>query len=426
MTQSVIGLGNLSPVKKHSPSRSVTLPAQMSPLATSSLPKGSNDEEVCNIEERRLPLSQPILPLPPNLRAGDDSTSSPPHTAPSHTASDLTQSGFTVIDTPPSPSSNDPGGDSPFASPFRAIPSSPSSRRVGPSALSLSLAKGYQKSPLSHLSASAQPGLVPLSEVGPDKGGLDSLQPATEFRPSESARPAFLSNVSVTSSQSRRTNFSSTLQPPLKPRLRPVPKANAASRSTSRSSLASSSNLSPAIKALLKPGSPSSKSLSTVSTTMISSEKNPASTFSNSDIPSSQILSTALPNSSGGRPASTTPSKDKTKRRLSFPGSNSAGMMFQTNGASTSSPSNSSMSGSVHHINPRPDGQLSRSPSLNATATMGVAPNGMSAGGGGGLSTSLFGTWRKRKESLVMPGSFVGASELLKRFSSQNPSPPKP
>ncbi|KAG0148147.1 hypothetical protein CROQUDRAFT_430998 [Cronartium quercuum f. sp. fusiforme G11] len=415
--QSAIGLAS-SPVKKHSFSRSATLPSQMALQMSSPINKRHSAGEASPTRERHQPSppqSESALANPRvDVNLAIPAPSQPEST---HAPSDLTQSEFTVIDSPPSPTANDLTADSPFASPFRTTPGCSSTRRIGPSALALSLAKSYQKSPLSHVSGTAQPDLVPLPEVGSEENASNGLQPPAEFKPSESARPAFLASLSETSSQSRRTNLSSTMPPPVRPRLRPVPKAHTASRSNSRaSSIASSSNINPAMKKLLKPGSPSSKSLSTVSTTLVLSEKNPASKENEN------LVERSSPPAVG--PRSIVTPTDLAKRRLSLSGSNYPGMIH---GTSSSSLSNSSTGGSGHYINPRTEGQLSRSPSSNATAAIGVAPNGMNAGGsnGVGLSTSLFGTWRKRKESLVLPGSFGGASDLLKRFSSQSASSPK-
>ncbi|EGG00969.1 uncharacterized protein MELLADRAFT_111419 [Melampsora larici-populina 98AG31] len=419
ITQSSLGLGQPSSVTKHSPSRSATLPSQMAlQISTSGGKRHSTGGPTFNRESRQSPPS--TTPALVNTSPEEKtSISAPSHSNPHRVEIplDLTQSEFTVIDTPPSPPANEIPGDSPFVSSVRTTASSPPSRRTGPSALSLSLAKSYSKSPLSHASVPLQTSLIPVSEAIPEDQTLDDLQTPSAFKPSESARPAFLTNLSVASSQSRRTNLSSTMPVPLKPRLRPVPKAHTASRSNSRaSSIASSSHISPAIKKLLQPASPSSKGFTTVSTTLVSSEKNVGSSPKDNDIRPSVVLSSDKPSPLAIGPTNVVGAKDLANRRVSVSGSNQGGIPFNVNRNSSSSLSNSSMGGSGQFI--QQGGQIAGSP----TTSIGVANNG---GNTGGLSGSFFGTWRKRKESEVMPGSF-GASELLKRFSSQNPpSSPK-
>ncbi|PLW28666.1 hypothetical protein PCANC_22385 [Puccinia coronata f. sp. avenae] len=142
-------------------------------------------------------------------------------------------------------------------SPKAALGSSELPSRTEPSGLALSL-KTYPRSPL---------GPTPPSKHAP------------EFKPSESARPAFLASLPLASSSAPQKQPPS-FQPLLKPRLRHVPKARSASRSSSQApSIASSASLNPTIKALLKSGSPSSKGTMTVLINLIDSmEKNPFST----------------------------------------------------------------------------------------------------------------------------------------------------
>ncbi|PLW42109.1 hypothetical protein PCANC_10985 [Puccinia coronata f. sp. avenae] len=142
-------------------------------------------------------------------------------------------------------------------SPKAALGSSELPSRTEPSGLALSL-KTYPRSPL---------GPTPPSKHAP------------EFKPSESARPAFLASLPLASSSAPHKQPPS-FQPLLKPRLRHVPKARSASRSSSQApSIASSASLNPTIKALLKSGSPLSKGTMTVSINLIDSmEKNPFST----------------------------------------------------------------------------------------------------------------------------------------------------
>lgn len=411
--QSSLGLGQPSSATKDSPSRSATLPSQMAlQISSSSGKRHSTGGPSFN---RQNPHSPPSTTLALANTSPEEKTSisAPSHSHPHRVdiPFDLTQSEFTVIDAPPSPPANEIPADSPFVSSIRTAPSSPTPRRTGPSALSLSLAKSYSKSPLSHASVPTQTSLIPVSEVIPEDQTSDEVQASSAFKPSESARPAFLTNLSVTSSQSRRTNLSSTMPVPLKPRLRPVPKAHTASRSNSRaSSIASSSHISPAIKKLLQPASPSSKGLTTVSTTLVSSEKNVGSSPKDIDL---QPTDKPGPLPIGPTNVVVGP-KDLAKRRVSVSGSNQGGIPFNVNRNSSSSLSNSSMGGSGQFIQHQ-TGPLAASP----TTSIGVATNGGNTTTGG-LSGSFFGTWRKRKESGVMPGSF-GASELLKRFSSQNP-----
>ncbi|KAH9815455.1 hypothetical protein DFH28DRAFT_263522 [Melampsora americana] len=411
INQSALGLGQPSSVRKHSPSRSATLPSQMAlQFSSSSGKRHSTGGPSFNRESRQSPPSTTTALVNPSLEE-KTSISAPSHTQPHRVEMplDLTQSEFTVIDTPPSPSAHEIPGDSPFVSSVRTTPSSPPSRRIGPSALSLSLAKSYPKSPLSHASVPLQSSLIPVSEVVPEDLTSEDLQTSSAFKPSESARPAFLTNLSVTSSQSRRTNLSSTMPVPLKPRLRPVPKAHTASRSNSRaSSIASSSHISPALKKLLQPASPSSKGFTTVSTTLVSSEKIVGSSPKDIDLEPSGILCSDNPTPLAIAPINVVGPKDLAKRRVSVSGSHQGGIPFNVNRNSSSSLSNSSMGGSGQIVQHQ-GGQVAGSP----TTSIGTANN--SGNTTGGLSNSLFGTWRKRKESGVMPGSFVGASELLKR-----------
>ncbi|OAV94887.1 hypothetical protein PTTG_00783 [Puccinia triticina 1-1 BBBD Race 1] len=134
---------------------------------------------------------------------------------------DLNQSEYTVIDHASSPVAPKPSSSN---SPFRTTLSSlilPTTR-PGPSGLSLSL-KSYHKSPLRPTRPSGDSRLQPLAKA----------EGASEFKPSESARPAFLASLLLTGSlaSSPSTQLKpSGFQPPSKPRSRPAPKAHGASR----------------------------------------------------------------------------------------------------------------------------------------------------------------------------------------------------
>lgn len=398
-----------------------------------------------------------------------------------NSAADLSHSEYTVIDRSSSLISPETFSDSPFRT---TLGSPPVPSKSSPSGLSLSL-KTYQKSPLGSGSSSHPSNLKTLCE--PDD--LDA-ENAPEFKPSESARPAFLASLSLSSSPVTRKCGSSTFQPPLKPRLRPVPKATNASRSSSRApSIASSSNLNPAVKALLKSGTPSSKGTSTVSTTFTSMEKSPSPIQQGSASGETDQLGQSVALIQMVRPPPTSPSGtmsnviELARRRLSFSAGGTSGyaatMMtigssHPGTGGGSSQNSNSSLSGSglfIGHspnmlVSARPDGTapVSRSPSFhtstssqphhqpspinthNPNSTM--AANSSSYGASGLSGSGFFGTWRKRKESTThqpaalvsptfnpnntsysqpSPGSLVGASDLLKRFSnSQVPNTSTP
>ncbi|MBW0475010.1 hypothetical protein O181_014725 [Austropuccinia psidii MF-1] len=436
--------------KMQSETRSVTLPSQMYRKPISPLSKKPAVVESNNVDNDEPSTPQAPLQTEPVATCAIDPLSS---TAQSNPVVDLNQSEFTVIDRLASePIVAEHSSDSPFRTTLTG-PTVPA--RPCPSGLALSL-KSNHKSPLepSSISTSSapKPDTLPITVIEDDE-----FKDAPAFKPSESARPAFLASLSLSSSLSRRTLASSAYQSLSKPRVRPVPKAHITALSSSRTeSLSSISNLNPMVKGLLKSGTttPLSKGASTVSTTFASMEKEPS--------PGQPVIvDSDKPGHSGTQGASQTvrtrriSAIELAKRGVSF----SSAMMFggsSIGGGGSSHNSSSSLSGSGlfigHSSNAAPkriEGgtSISRSPSLNVSSNSSHNPNHQipkpnTTANSGIINNSsnsvlsgsnFFGPWRKRKESLMddkkrdqqqqqslLPASssFIGASELLKRFSS--------
>ncbi|KAI8457916.1 hypothetical protein BY996DRAFT_6430376 [Phakopsora pachyrhizi] len=338
---------------------------------------------------------------------------------------DLSQSEFTVIDSPPSAQTVEAASDSPF----RTTLEDPSIlNTVHPSGLTLSL-NGYNKPPMGICS----PGCVNESscwKAPAIKNSMVQSEVESEFRPSEPARPAFLAGASLCSSRSQRTSHSPALPSPLRPRLRPIPRPQNATRQSSRtSSFTSSANMKPALKALLDPGSPLSKGSTTVSTTFVCTENDILSSSQMRDndtqLGQSSTLNKLVPFPQA-KPIGQ--ANESPRQRISLPGQGGAA------GASpgfdeNSQRSGSSPGGSGSHVRDhgkssgvtsRMDRPISRSSSLNASQHTANNSGNVSGVGGNSISNLFSGSWRRRRDSLILPGSFGGASDLLKRFSSQN------
>ncbi|KNZ61015.1 hypothetical protein VP01_1464g1 [Puccinia sorghi] len=478
LAQSMIGGDSPARPKMQSQMRSTTLPSQAAPPANSPLSKRRSLVETTDTQS---PLPQLAMS---SARIEDVKKTLPPETNPSldildstsnaqvNPNVDLNQSEYTVIEHAPSTAPPEAPSDSPFRT---SLSTSIAPNRSGPSGISLSL-KTYQKSPLGPASPSSHTHLQPLS--GTDG---EQLANAPEFKPSESTRPAFLASLSLASSSApRKSGGASTFQPPFKPRSRPVPKAHNASRSSSRApSISSSVNLNPAVKALLKSGSPSSKGTTTVSTTFTSMEKNSSSAHPRSasgggegETTSQQVGLAQMMKPRTGSPGTIGSVLELAKRRMSFSssphhhplamaigpsgtggnhgspqhsaGSSSGSGLFVGHSPHTSVgrvegqsiPEPSAPVGSLHHHHHHPP--VHSSPSTTGTAALG--------------NSGFFGSWRRRKESGPTPSippvsattsipspnpssnnnsvpstlqspasaSFIGASEMLKRFSGSH------
>jgi len=475
LAQSMIGGDSPARPKMQSQMRSTTLPSQAASPANSPLSKRRSLVETTDTQSPspQLVMSsariEDVKKNPPSEtnRSLDilDSTSN----AQANSNVDLNQSEYTVIEHAPSTAPPEAPSDSPFRT---SLNPSISPNRSGPSGLSLSL-KTYQKSPLGPTPPSSHSHLQPLSETDGER-----LANAPEFKPSESARPAFLASLSLASSSApRKPGGASTFQPPFKPRSRPVPKAHNASRSSSRApSISSPANLNPAVKALLTSGSPSSKGTTTVSTTFTSMEKSPSSAHPRSasgggegETTSQQMGLAQMMKPRTGSPGTIGSVLELAKRRISFSssphhhplamaigpsgtggnhgspqysaGSSSGSGLFVGHSPHTSVgrvegqsiPDPLAPVGSFHHQPP-----VHSSPSTTGTAAL--------AGSG------FFGSWRRRNESGPTPSippssattsipspnlssnnnsgpstlhspastSFIGASEMLKRFSGSH------
>ncbi|KAH9471702.1 hypothetical protein Pst134EA_005581 [Puccinia striiformis f. sp. tritici] len=447
MAHSMITTGDSpSRPKMQSQMRSATLPSQpgpQPPTASSSKRRSLVDDtphastsssqptiSLARIEDTK-PASSDLLDSVLSIQANPNQV-------------DLTQSEYTVIDRASCPiieASSD--------SPFRTSLSSSSSMlsRSGPSGLSLSL-KTYHKSPLGPTPPTSSSQLQPLSEV----------DDPPEFKPSESARPAFLASLSQTgtSSSVSRKSGPSVFSPPIKPRSRPVPKAHNPSRSSSRApSITSSSiattttttttNLNPAVKALLKSGSPSSKSTSTVSTTFTSMEKDPSSVHpppsstgtsaglesGNSGAHTGIIKARTISTGSSSSPGTMSNVIELARRRLSFSsasfnnhtplspqlagngsqnsvGSSIGSGLFIGNNTLQNSPSNRQESMILVGGNPIPEPcqsplyhpHLQHPNSTLSSSNIGAGTNTNPSGNSGLMTGSgFFGVWRRRKES---------------------------
>ncbi|PLW08793.1 hypothetical protein PCASD_23065 [Puccinia coronata f. sp. avenae] len=475
LAHSMIGGDSPARPKMQSQARSTTLPSQAAPPANS--PPSKRRSLVVEAVDSQPSSSQPVkyssrsedgkTPLPAATNSSSDLLDSALDVQANPNA-DLNQSEYTVIEHALSTAPPEASSDSPFRT---SLGSSVLPSRTEPSGLSISL-KTYNKSPLGPTPPSSHSPLHLLSEIDGEQ-----IEHAPEFKPSESARPAFLASLPLASFSAPRKQPSS-FQPLLKPRSRPVPKARNASRSSSRApSIASSANLNPAVKALLKSGSPSSKGTTTVSTTFTSMEKNPSSTTlrsasgSGEGEPASQQAGLAQLIKPRTESMGTMSSViELARRRLSFSTGTSGPHSHHTSMAigaismgHPASPQNSygSSSGSglfVGHSPHMPAGRAegqpimtepSHSPSLHPTTPVGshhhphpqTSPATPSPAP---LTSSGFFSWRRsRKESgpplshpplssipattssdlpasLQSPGSasFIGASEMLKRFSS--------
>ncbi|KAA1079114.1 oligomeric, coiled-coil, peripheral membrane protein [Puccinia graminis f. sp. tritici] len=452
MAQSMIGGDSPARPKMQNQMRSTTLPSQTAPQATSSA-LSKRRSFVAEADNTPQPITSSARVEGGHSGASETTKpSSDPLDSTSNTQAnsnvDLTQSEYTVIDRASSPGATEPSSDSPFRT---SLSSSIIPTRSSLSGLSLSL-KTYQKSPLGAVPASSPSPLQPLTETD-----SASIEGAPEFKPSESARPAFLaslSHASPSSSSSAPRKMPGAFQPPSKPRLRPVPKAHNASRSSSRApSIASSANLNPAVKALLMSGSPSSKGPSTVSTTFTSMEKDPTSIHpsrSPSGGGEQQVagLAQIIKPRSGGSPGGMS-MFEIARRRLSFssPTNNypissihhsAGGGPSGSTGASGSQNSLGSSSGSALIIGHPPHTPINRleaqtipEPSRSSPVTHNhhqhhnqqsvilASPSSVGATATAGLTGSgFFSAWRRRKESLSNPPSIPSSSSL--------PPPPHP
>ncbi|WAR53458.1 hypothetical protein PtB15_2B889 [Puccinia triticina] len=445
MAQSMIGGDSPARPRIQNQMRSTTLPssqtaAQASPSALSKRASFAVEaDSSARVEETK--VSGPAEPA----QASSDLLLESTLEIPANTSNlDLNQSEYTVIDRASYPVAPDPSSsDSPFRT---SLSSSILPIRAGPSGLSLSL-KSYHKSPLGPTRPSGDSRVLqPLAEA----------EGAPEFKPSESARPAFLASLSLAGSSSSSPNTrlkpSSGFQPPSKPRSRPVPKAPGASRSSSRApSIASSSaNLNPAVKALLMSGSPSSKGPSTVSTTFTSMEKGPGSshhpsrsssgTAGEPDLPQQHyqqhvvgLAQIIKPRSSAGSPGTMSSVIELARRRLSFSSPSSVPTPAPpANGSQNNSLGSSSGSALLINHSPRaastlPAIESAHSPAaLGSSALLGSPLSSGPSGGGGGLTGSgFFSVWRRRKESspTALPPHSAPPPSISTTTSSTAPLP---